>query len=217
MRWRRRGRCWLSSVVGADIAGLNGWRKPLSGDGSRADFAYDAEANVYVCPGGKELKKYHRNFSNPREGLTKAGSLPTSPASTTATPARSSRHCCPNTPARKVTRSIHEERPRHGPRHRQDRRLLDLTPPAEEGRDAVRPPQTHPEARPIATTRALRRAREFLLAATAQNLRKLAKLIPPRRRSSPHEAERPIFAWLTAAPDAHRRRLAEGFFNEIRK
>src|SRR4249920_298625 len=29
---------------------------------SRADFAYDAEANVYVCPGGKELKKYHRNF-----------------------------------------------------------------------------------------------------------------------------------------------------------
>jgi hypothetical protein len=30
---------------------------------------------------------------------------------------------------------------------------------------------------------------EFLLAATAQNPRKLAKLIPLRRRSSPHEAK----------------------------
>ena len=38
---------------------------------------------------------------------------------------------------------------------------------------------------------------EFLLAATAQNLRKLAKLIPFRRRSSPHEAERPHSAALT--------------------
>jgi hypothetical protein len=41
----------------------------------RSDFAYDVEANVYVCPGGKELKKYHRNFSKPRDGLTKAGTL----------------------------------------------------------------------------------------------------------------------------------------------
>jgi hypothetical protein len=34
---------------------------------SRSDFIYDPEANVYVCPGGKELKKYHRNFSKARE------------------------------------------------------------------------------------------------------------------------------------------------------
>jgi hypothetical protein len=44
---------------------------------------------------------------------------------------------------------------------------------------------------------------EFLLAATAQNLRKLAKLIP---------FPAPIFA-----ADAHRARLKRGFFNEIRK
>ena len=35
---------------------------------------------------------------------------------------------------------------------------------------------------------------EFLLAATAQNLRKLAKLIPFRRRSSSHEAQKPTLA-----------------------
>jgi hypothetical protein len=44
-----------------------------------------------------------------------------------------------------------------GPRHRQDRGLRHLPPGAEEGRDAVRPPQTHPQTRPTTTTRALRR------------------------------------------------------------
>jgi hypothetical protein len=32
---------------------------------SRSDLAYDPERNFYVCPGGKELKKYHRSFSKP--------------------------------------------------------------------------------------------------------------------------------------------------------
>ena len=29
---------------------------------SRSDFAFDPEGNLYVCPAGKELKKYHRSF-----------------------------------------------------------------------------------------------------------------------------------------------------------
>ncbi len=58
---------------------------------SRGDFGYNPEANVYVCPGGKELKKYHRNFSKPRDGLTKDGTLLYfAPENTTAMPARSS-------------------------------------------------------------------------------------------------------------------------------
>ena len=55
------------------------------------------------------------------------------------------------------------------------------------GRDALRSSEAHPEARPIAPARA---KDQFQLAATAQKLRKLAKLIPLRRRSSPHETER---------------------------
>src|SRR5437764_5508563 len=39
------------------------------------------------------------------------------------------------------------ERSRHGARHRQDRGVQDLALSAQKGRDAVRPPQTHPEAR----------------------------------------------------------------------
>ena len=27
---------------------------------SRSDFAFDPDRNLYVCPGGKELRKYHR-------------------------------------------------------------------------------------------------------------------------------------------------------------
>ena len=42
---------------------------------SRRDFAFDPERNLYVCPGGKELKKYHRAFARPRDGLTKDGTM----------------------------------------------------------------------------------------------------------------------------------------------
>jgi hypothetical protein len=88
---------------------------------SRSDFVYDPEANVYICPGGKERKKCHRNFSKPRDGLTKSGSFSTSPGSTTATSARSSRNAaltCP--PARlrpPATRRALLQRPRPTPAH----------------------------------------------------------------------------------------------------
>src|SRR5271169_2493283 len=36
---------------------------------SRSDFTFDPESNLYVCPGGKELRKYLR------DGLTKEGTL----------------------------------------------------------------------------------------------------------------------------------------------
>ena len=39
---------------------------------SRSDFAFDPESSaLYVCPAGKELRKYHRAFAKPRDGLTK--------------------------------------------------------------------------------------------------------------------------------------------------
>jgi hypothetical protein len=58
---------------------------------------------------------------------------------------------------------------------------------------------------------------EFLMAATAQNLRRLAKLIPFRRPSSPHEAEGPNFATPATTAGAHRHLQSARFFNAIRK
>ena len=40
-----------------------------------SDFAFDPDRNHYVCPGGKELRKYHRAFAKPRDGLTKEGTM----------------------------------------------------------------------------------------------------------------------------------------------
>jgi hypothetical protein len=38
---------------------------------SCSDLAFDPPRNLYVCPGCKELRKYRRAFSKPRDGLTK--------------------------------------------------------------------------------------------------------------------------------------------------
>ena len=75
---------------------------------SRSDFVYDAEANAYVCPGGRELKKYHRAFSKPRDGLTKSGTLLYFAQKHDCDACALKPKCCPNTPARKIPRSIHE-------------------------------------------------------------------------------------------------------------
>jgi hypothetical protein len=41
---------------------------------SRADFAYDAECDLYVCPGGKELRK-RRVFSSLRPDVAQDGTI----------------------------------------------------------------------------------------------------------------------------------------------
>ena len=43
---------------------------------SRSDFAFDPEGALYVCPGSKELGKYHRLFSRPRVSLLAEFPLP---------------------------------------------------------------------------------------------------------------------------------------------
>ena len=47
----------------------------VDGTFSRSDFVFDPESNLYVCPGDKELAKYHRAFAKPRDGLTKEGAI----------------------------------------------------------------------------------------------------------------------------------------------
>ena len=169
----------------------------MDGTFSRSDFIYDPEANVYVCPGGKELKKYHWNFSKPRDGLTKSGTLLYFARKHDCDVCALKPKCCPNMPARKIPRSIHEAA-RDEARDRQHRGLRGLMSRTKEGRDALRPPEAHPRLGKLRLRGRSGAKDEFLLAATAQNLRKLAKLIPFRRRSSPHEANRPISSRLDA-------------------
>jgi hypothetical protein len=145
---------------------------------SRSDFVYDPEANVYICPGGKELKKCHRNFSKPRDGLTKSGTLLYFARKHDCDLCAFKSKCCPNMPARKIPRSIHEAA-------RDKARSIAKTEAYAGSRRARKKVEMlFAHLKRILGLGKLRlrgpsgAKDEFLLAATAQNLRKLAKLIP---------------------------------------
>ena len=136
---------------------------------SRAEFSYEADADTYTCPEGKTLTTSGRIVN---EGTTRIylGSR------FDCGPCPLKEQCCPNTPARKIPRSIYEharevaralagtlayERSRQG-RKRIEMLFAHLKRILKLGRLRLRGPCGAQD--------------EFLLAATAQNLRKLAKL-----------------------------------------
>jgi hypothetical protein len=145
---------------------------------SRSDFAFDPESNLYVCPSGKELRKYHRAFAQPRDGLTKDGTMIYFARKQDCEACALKPKCCPNTPARKIARSIHEAA-------RDKARAIAKTEAyAVSRRERKKVEMLFAHLKRILGLDRLRlrgpngAKDEFLLAATAQNLRKLAKLIP---------------------------------------
>ena len=145
---------------------------------SRADFAYDQEADAYRCPAGKQLRRYRRAFSTPRLGVMKDNTIRyrASKRDCDACPLKPS--CCPNAPARKVVRSIHEAARDHA------RGIAQTEAYLVSRRERKKVEMLFAHLKRILKLDRLRLRGpcgahdEFLLAATAQNLRKLAKLIP---------------------------------------
>ncbi|MBN8186392.1 transposase [Salipiger thiooxidans] len=145
----------------------------------RADFAYDAERDVYICPGGKELKQSRRTFTKPREKTPDEHGMLRYPASKADCDAceRKAR-CCPKAPSRKVLRSIFE------PSRDRARAIAQTTDYAISCKLRKKEEMLFAQLKRIPGLGRLRLrgpsgARdEFHLAATAQNLRKLAKLLP---------------------------------------
>jgi hypothetical protein len=76
---------------------------------ARSDFTYDKAADTYRCPAGKVLKRNRRDFSKPRPNAPPDDTwrYRASKADCDACVLKS--RCSPNTPARKVTRSIYED------------------------------------------------------------------------------------------------------------
>jgi hypothetical protein len=138
---------------------------------SRSDFTYDPERDVYVCPGGKMLTCKGTVVNDGTTLIYRASKYDCSSCALKA-------RCCTNAPARKVPRSIHE-----GARDMaRDIAKTDAYTISRRSRKKVEMLFAH-------LKRILRLDRlrlrgpcgardEFLLAATAQNLRKLAKLMP---------------------------------------
>ena len=75
---------------------------------SRSDFAYDAEADRCLCPGGKELMTYRRAFATPRDGVMTDGAIRYRASKFDCEACALKPQCCPNAFARKITRSIYE-------------------------------------------------------------------------------------------------------------
>ena len=146
---------------------------------SRADFTYDHAADLYHCPAGKELKQHRRALRVDHPDVPPDDTYRYRASKADCDTCIFKPRCCPGTPARTVTRSIHE-----GARDfARDIAKTDAYLTSRRERKKVEMLFAH-------LKRILRLDRlrlrgpcgardEFLLAATAQNLRKLAKLIPP--------------------------------------
>jgi hypothetical protein len=145
---------------------------------SRSDFAYDEENDIYVCPAGKRLQKFRRAFVKPRTGVCKDNAFRYRASQLDCAACELKAKCCPNAPLRKVMRSIYESA-------RDVARAVAKT----EAYIVSRRERKKVEMLFAHLKRILKLDRlrlrgpngakdEFLLAATAQNLRKMAKLIP---------------------------------------
>ena len=151
------------------------WDKSQRDDGtfSRADFDYDRERDLYVCPGGKLLKT-RGTVHNGRTLYYRASKLDCE-----ACPLKP--RCCPKSPERRVSRDLNE--------HARDytRALMETEAYWVSSAERKKIETLFGEAKHILSLvrlrlRGLTGARdEFLLTATVQNLKRLAKHItrPP--------------------------------------
>jgi transposase len=145
---------------------------------SRSDFIFDPEADRYTCPAGKELVQFRRAYSTPRTGVHADGMRRYGASKKDCDICDLKARCCPNMAARRIPRDVDED-------SRDVARALVGTPEYEAAcrrRKKVEMLFAH-------LKRILRLGRlrlrgpcgakdEFLIAATAQNLRRLARLRP---------------------------------------
>ena len=155
------------------------WDKGERKDGtfSRSDFIFDKNSDRYTCPSGKELLRHRRNYTKPRSGIDKSGQIRYRASEHDCRVCPLKARCCPNMTCRHVTRSVHEsardvaravaQQPsyRVTRRHRKKVEMLFAHMKRILKMDRLR-------------LRGLSGARdEFLLTATAQNLRRMAKIL----------------------------------------
>ena len=75
---------------------------------SRADFTFDHHNDRYICPGGKELLPSRRQFQTIRPQVKDDETVRYRSAKSDCDQCALKYRCCPRTPTRAVTRSIHE-------------------------------------------------------------------------------------------------------------
>ena len=71
-------------------------------------FEWNAQADEYRCPRGYALRSDRRQFKNPRGRITKADTIIYRSSQHDCKTCEMKDKCCPNTPTRKIARSVHE-------------------------------------------------------------------------------------------------------------
>ncbi len=166
------------------------WEKGEGKDGrfGRSDFIYNNETDSYTCPNGKQLLRSRRNYKKPRSSIPKDGFIRYRAGTADCAACPLKEQCCPNTAIRKILRSQHEaardvarevaKTPAYRKTRRQRKQVEMLFAHMKRilKMDRLR-------------LRGISGARdEFLLTATAQNLRRMAKYLstgPPAACVSP--------------------------------
>ena len=161
------------------------WEKGQRSDGtfSRFDFLFDPLADTYVCPGGKLLKRHRRAFKRKRTGITKDNTIIYRASQSDCQGCAMKARCCPNTASRKLARSLHESA------RDVARRIATTAAYGQSRKDRKKVEVLFAHMKRILKMDRLRlrgmtgAKTEFLLTATAQNLRRMAKFLgtgPPR-------------------------------------
>ena len=176
---------------------------------SRSDFTYDREEDVYTCPGGKTLTCTGTLVNDGTTLMYRASKYDSDACAL-------KQRCCPNTPAGKVPRSIHE-----GARD-MARKIAKTEAYVVSRRQRKKVEMLFAHLKHILRLDRLRLRGpcgahdEFLLAATVQNLRRLAKLIPmPQPAMATCASPSDSVAWPNLTIAALMTSNVAEFFNEI--
>ena len=147
---------------------------------SSSEFQWHAQANEYRCPQGQPLRSQWRAFKRPRTHITKENTIIYHASQSACGNCPLKARCCPHAPRRKIARSIHESA-------RDVAREIAKTDAYQQSRkDRKKVEMLFAHLKRILKLRRLRLrglsgARdEFLLAAAAQNLRRMAKWLVPK-------------------------------------
>jgi transposase len=158
------------------------WDKTERHDGtlSSSEFEWNEQANEYRCPAGKALRPNWRPFKNSRTHITKADTIVYRSTQRDCAACPLKNQCCPNTPTRKIARSIHEDA-------RDVARRIGTTSAYERSsKQRKKVEMLFAHLKRILKLDKLRlrgfsgAKDEFLLAATVQNLRRMAMWLMPK-------------------------------------
>ena len=157
------------------------WEKSERSDGtlSRSDFQWNEVANEYRCTQGKPLRISWRNYKTQHSHITKANDMRYHSRTSDCSTCPIKVSCCPNSPTRIVSRSIYEPA-------RDVARAIGKTEAYQQScKDRKKVEMLFAHLKRILKMDKLRlrgfsgAQDEFLLAATAQNLRRMAMWLPP--------------------------------------